>query len=266
MKSIYSKNHIQIMEGHPRGFCSNLLCLFGALYRAWLIGGHVSVYHESLFNLYVDSFSKFKSYKDILESPLLIADSGLHNPVDMGQFLFDTRNAITFKVGQEMFSSLISFNSLLLEEANKVSLNKPYASWNHSLHRRCTDHSMHEFIQPRKVFFDYIRTNIPGDEYFYLATDSQAELEGFLAEFGERVLYNVVERSSSGEPIHLSSPRNHKSREKMSDLKNKRMIEVVSDILRIASSTTVLCTNSGIPYTAKLINSELKINDISLPR
>ena len=265
MNKLSMSTHIQITEGHPRGFCSNLLCLYGAIYRSYLSGGSVSVYNNSLFSLYTDAVSDFKSYRDILSSPLLVEHPDIEQPIDMGKFLLDTRNALTFQAAQRSFPTLLRFNKRFVKGSLLVPLNKPDITYDYAIHRRCTDHSMHEKIQGRHVFFNYIKSNVPESDYFYLATDSGVELEAFISEFGERVIFSHVERSSSDQPVHFSSPINSYNVFSASLIKNQRMFQVFADIVRLARAKVIFCTNSGIPYTSKLINPSINLFDFGIP-
>lgn len=255
---------IRLSEGHPRGFCSNFFCLYGALLCAEATGAAVIAGKHDLFSLYTDQSTIYDSWHSLITSPLAecVETLAIDRPVDMGRFLFAPKDFSEFISASSKFTRLIRFDARLLDASVKLanSINTCYGHY-FAVHRRCTDHTMHEDLRSAEVFFLLIDQVLPDYDYFFLASDSQHEIELFEQRYGPKMRTINCERSTSNIPVHFSvtDTNCHDAL----PTKYQRAVEVLADIYLIAQASFCISTNSGIPAMARLINPALEIIDIT---
>ena len=105
------------------------------------------------------------------------------------------------------------------------------------------------------AFFDIIDKLLEEHNEFYLATDCRQELRNMRSRYGSKCLYQKCFRSSSARGIHFSL-------DKPTGL--QMATEVLVDIAIMAKSSHIICTNSGVPIIARILNPSVTITDLTL--
>jgi hypothetical protein len=249
-----------ITEKHPRGFCSNLLCLLGAIEQARISGERLAVLEPGLFSLYLSNNSS--TFKEILECERIVSYSCRlqHGviPVDMGEL--HPRDLSRYGIEQlsVLYSQEIRFSQRIRELVSERlrHIKRPSRPF-FSVHRRTTDHGMHGKIRDASIFYEVIDELLEKYDQFYLATDCSQELVAICTRYGDKCFYQQCFRSLSHEAIHFSADRPSGI-----DLAS----ELLADIVLMAKSRHIVCTNSGVPIVSRILNPGITITDLTLEK
>jgi len=154
-----NKSHLLVTEKHPRGFCSNFLCLLGAIDHVKKTGQEIDVMQPGLFSLYLEnekwSFQsileckRIRSYSCAYPSEVSPKDIGELHPRDLSPNGIEILSAL---YNQEIILSKFLREALLNQLRRMQRPKRPFFS----VHRRSTDHGMHGKISPLTVFYDVI--------------------------------------------------------------------------------------------------------------
>ena len=154
-----NKSHLLVTEKHPRGFCSNFLCLLGAIDHVKKTGQEIDVMKPWLFSLYLEnekcSFQsileckRIRSYSCAYPSEVSPKDIGELHPRDLSPNGIEILSVL---YNQEIILSRFLREALLNQLRRIQRIKRPFFS----VHRRSTDHGMHEKIRPFSVFYDVI--------------------------------------------------------------------------------------------------------------
>ena len=264
MKRIY------LTEGHPRGFCSNLICLLGALRKYPDSEIILSPPFMSLYDPY-----GCNGYFHFFESRNRIRIPTLSDPPVPREYLTDFGTVFPFPSYEDNMASNGELQKEVLDElsiifsreirlkaktksAIKAKLHTGQNDYQHcslAIHRRATDHSMHTRILSQNEFLERVKDYISLHQNIFVATDELGFIELCKNEFKEKIIYsNDVERASGHVGVHFR-PSNQ-------SLRIQRGIDVLTDILSLAKADDLLCGASGIPIISQIINPSLNKIDI----
>lgn len=264
MKPIY------LSENHPRGFCSNMICLLGALHKypdseIVLFPPFMSLYAKDNSSGF---FHYFQSKGRIRLASRSEMESEQTDPLAFGVvFPFPSHEENIASKGKlqtqkifelsGVFSKEIEFQSIAIAAiVSKLKSNKTSNSnWTLAIHRRASDHSMHTDILAKDKFIKKIISHLNDHKGIFIATDEIGFVELCKKELeNTNIFSNEVERTSGNVGIHFL-PSNQ-------SIRVQRGIDILADVVSIAKAKTLLCGASGIPAMAQILNPSLQIVDI----
>ena len=210
---------ILLSENHPRGFCSNLICLLGALRKypnseivlcppfMALYAEDYSMgffqYFQSKGRIRVANRSEYESQRDKIIDFGLVFPFASHeeNIASNGEL----QNQIIFELSS-IFSKEIEFN-IKTKSAILCKLHSHRSttnSWTIAIHRRASDHAMHTKILAQDEFINNTRNHLKEHKDIFIATDEIGFVELFKQKLPNLNIYsNQVERTSGSTGIHF---------------------------------------------------------------